>query len=614
MLIGPVFTREVVTVPRRMRLYVSRTAYVVTLGVLMWTAWLILAGTQNVENVGDLARFGATLFQILAALQITLAVFFSALLAASAVAQEKDRRTLVLLLLTNLSNSELVLGRLMASLLGVLAMLAAGLPFFMLTVLFGGVSFDQVARVFAVTLCTILAAGSLGSTIALWREKTFQTLAMTLLLLVFWLAAWEIVGAGLLGSEWSGMSTKTWAEAFSPWQAILVATRPSVQVDPAQVDSVLAAIGGPINLFLLVMVGIALVLDGLAIALVRVWNPSREARPRKQEEAASRSIWSTEQAELDAKSKQRTGPTSVAKPSVHSAPGKTRHVWDNPILWREIRTWAYGRKVVVIQVAYLVLFAVAAVLLEGIVSSDETGARAIIPRVAIPLVPLFVVGLVLINARAVTSLTTERDGQALDLLLVTDLTPKEFIFGKLGGVFYNTKEIIILPMLLCIYLWTIGGITGENLIFLLGGLLVMIGFVAMLGIHAGISYENSRSAIGVSLGTFLFLCIGIATCMRMMIAFSSSFNVQYLPFLAFMFGGGVGLFIALGSRNPSTAICLASFSAPIATFIVITNFILDKPLAVFVLTTATYGFATAAMLIPAIYEFDVATGRTSADE
>jgi hypothetical protein len=41
-------------------------------------------------------------------------LFFSALLAASAVTQEKDKRTLVLLLLTNLNNSELVLGKLLA--------------------------------------------------------------------------------------------------------------------------------------------------------------------------------------------------------------------------------------------------------------------------------------------------------------------------------------------------------------------------------------------------------------------------------------------------------------------------------------------------------------------
>ena len=117
----------------RARLYVSRSAYVAGLLVLVCTAWLLLAGTQIIRNVGDMARFGAMLFQILAPLQLALAVFFSALAAASGVAQEKDRRTLLLLLLTNLSNSELVLGKLMASLLNVLVLLAASLPLFMLT-------------------------------------------------------------------------------------------------------------------------------------------------------------------------------------------------------------------------------------------------------------------------------------------------------------------------------------------------------------------------------------------------------------------------------------------------------------------------------------------------
>ena len=147
MFVGPVFTRELVTVPRRTRLYVSRATYVSALFVLMCTAWLILAGTQVIRSVGDLARFGATLFQILGPLQLALAILFSALLAASAVAQEKDRRTLVLLLLTNLSNSELVLGKLLAGMLNVLVLLAASLPVFMACALFGGVSFEQIARV-----------------------------------------------------------------------------------------------------------------------------------------------------------------------------------------------------------------------------------------------------------------------------------------------------------------------------------------------------------------------------------------------------------------------------------------------------------------------------------
>ena len=115
MLIGPVFTREAMTAPGARGCILRAPPTYPALLVLMCTAWLLLAGTQVVRNVSDMARFGAMLFQILAPLQLALALFFSALLAASGVAQEKDRRTLVLLLLTNLTNSELVLGKLLAS-------------------------------------------------------------------------------------------------------------------------------------------------------------------------------------------------------------------------------------------------------------------------------------------------------------------------------------------------------------------------------------------------------------------------------------------------------------------------------------------------------------------
>ena len=81
---------------------------------------------------GDLARFGVTSFQILAPLQLAVALFFAALSSAGNVAAEKDRRTLDLLLLTRISNSELVVGKLLASLLSVLTLIVAALPLFML--------------------------------------------------------------------------------------------------------------------------------------------------------------------------------------------------------------------------------------------------------------------------------------------------------------------------------------------------------------------------------------------------------------------------------------------------------------------------------------------------
>jgi ABC-type transport system involved in multi-copper enzyme maturation permease subunit len=613
--IGPVFTREAVTTPRRPRHYLYRTVYVAALLVLMCTAWLVVAGTQLIRNVGDMARFGGMLFQILAPLQLALVVFLSALHAASAVAQEKDKNTFLLLLMTRLRDTELVLGKLFASLLNVLVMAAAALPVFMFTVVIGGVSFEQVARVYAVTIGAALLAGSLGSTVALWREKTFQTLATTALVSVLWIGIWE--AAGWLVGEFYGVSP---AVALSPISAILTAARPVASAgtlagfarDGVLLFAAFAALG-------------TLLLNALAIRYVRIWNPSREVRRGGTESEGQTSIWGAEHdlaAEGSVVTTDREQLAEVARAGhvdarVKAASGKTREVWNNPILWREICTWAYGRKVLIIHAAYLLFFALALFGLHGSIASGAAlksteALGTIIPAAATPLAPFFLISLVIVNALAVNSITNERDGGALDLLLVTDLTPKEFLFGKLGGVAWVARSMIVCPLVLCVYLWARGGLTLPNLFFLVGGLAVMNLFVAMLGMHCGMNYANSRTAITVSLGTVFFLFLGIATCMLMMVSFSGSFQTQLAPFLAFILGGSVGLYVALGSRLESPAIGVAAIFLPFATFYSITSYILEYTPTVFLVTVATYGFTTAAMMVPALSEFDFAMGRGKA--
>jgi len=584
MLVGPVFTREFVTAPRRTRFYLGPAIYVGGLLILTCTAWLLLIGTQQVRTVGDMARFGAALFQFLAPLQLVLAVFLAAIATATAVAHEKDRRTLVLLLLTNLSNTEIVLGKLLASLLNVLMLLAAGLPFFMLTVLFGGVSFAQILRVFAVTLASALAAGSLASTIALWREKTFQTLALTALALGILAAADILFSSEVIHGQLSAALLSQWTAGISPWSALFAASRP----EAAAIAHVLW-FGSPLHMFYAVATSFAVLINAIAIARVRVWNPSREARPRTEEADEFR--------------------RTVDEParSVHAAPGQTRAVWDNPVLWREVCTWAYGRKVLAIRLVYLSLFAATALAVHWQLRGSSAAAHG---SLALTLIPLFVLSLLLVNALAVTSITMERDLGALDLLLVTDISPPEFIFGKLGGIFYVAKEIVVLPLVLCAYLWWIDALSLEHFIYLAGGLTVMNVFVATLGIHTGLAYVNSRSAVAVSLGTLWFLFVGVAAVMRIMISFAS-FQLQLAPFLALMIGGSAGLFAALGARNPSQAIALVSFLLPVMTFVAITGFLQGETLGVFLEIAFTYSLTTAAMLVPAVSEFDVAMGRTT---
>ena len=627
MLVGPIFTRELVTAPRRPQHFVYRTVYGLALFVLMCTAWLVLAGTQIVRNVQDMARFGSMLFLILAPLQLALMTFLAALRAASTVSQEKDKKTILLLLMTRLSNHELVLGKLLASLLDVLVMLASALPIFMLLTLFGGVSLEQVARVFLVTLATVLAAGSLGSTVALAREKTFQALAMTALILVMWIGLWEAAGAVWGDREIAGISVGTLATAASPLRATLAAAHPFR-------DAAASWLSGD-TLFVIVALSMAAALNALAVVRLRAWNPGREQReqPKEEEEAKNQ-----EPRTKAAKEPLVLGSSVLgSSPAVHSSTSaevarrghvdarvraidtKSREVWDNPVLWREMCTWAYGRKMLVIRLGYALLVVLAA---AGIYFTIESGAayarasEAIIPPAARPLAPFFLVSLVIVNALAVTSITTERDGGSLDLLLVTDLTPKEFIFGKVLGVAYVTKEMLAAPPLLCLVLWAAGALTLPNLIYLLVGLAVMDAFVIMLGVHCGLNYASSRTAIGVSLGSVFFLFLGVVTLLLFMVSFSGSFQTQLGPFLAFIVGGSVGLFVTLGSRNPSAAIGLASLLLPLATFFAITNFLVDHLLEAFLVTAGTYGFTTAALLVPALYEFDVATGRSklAADE
>ena len=608
MLIGPVFNREAVIAPRRIKIYIARSVYVSAMLVLMCTAWLVLTGTQVVRDTGDLARFGTALFQILAPLQLALAAFFSALLAASEVAHEKDRRTLVLLLLTRLSNCELVLGKLMASLLGVLVMLVAAAPVFFLIALFGGVSYGQIGRAMAVTLGTALVCGSLGSLLALWREKTFQALAMTALVLVLWLAVGEIVASGVWGERFGNLPARALAAGFSPWQAILEAVRPHAPRVPS-----LGFPASPVDLYLATAAVAAFLLNGIAVAMVRVWNPSREWERGAQREEQTGSVaggqWSVASEDMPT----AANPQSLIPNPSSPAPSSTRRVWDNPVIWREIRTWAYGRKILVIRLAYL---AISVMVVAGLCGAGADSALHAKTLWIWTLVPLALLSLVLVNAQAVTSLTSERDSRALDLLLVTDLSPKEIVYGKLGGVLYNTKEMVLLPVALSVWFWAAGALSFENLLYVVGGLAVLIGFVAMLGVHAGMTYANSGVAVATSLGTVFFLFLGVAACMRIMMAFSGSFSAQFLPFFAFMVFGGVGLYAVLGVRNPSSAIGVASFLCPIATFYAITCGLMDppSPLAMFLVTVTAYGFMIAAMLVPAICEFDVATGRSNADE
>jgi ABC-type transport system involved in multi-copper enzyme maturation permease subunit len=561
MLLGAVYEREMKVAPRSRGLFVARAVYCGALLGIVATCWLVVTGSQTVTTVGDTARFGATLMRILAPLQLVLAMLAAALTAVLAVGVEKDRRTLEMLLVSRLSDAQLVVGKLAGSLLRVLLLLVAAVPIFALAGLFGGVEPGQLGRLFLATAAAAVATASVANAVAFWKDSTFQSLAITAFVLVAWTAAGEAVAARF--------GTATGAAA-SPARAMFAALEPT---------------GGPTLMpFLGVCGAVFAASTGLAVARVRRWNTAQEVRRRD---------------------------AAVVKPHAAGSARRgwfaRRDVWPNPILWREVCTRAHGRAMPLVRLAWLVLFAVA---VAG-VAAEARSPRPDRLAVAVAVVPMALASLLAVTALAVTSVTTERDRGTFDLLLVSDLEPAEFVWGKLWGVLLAAREIVLLPLALCAAIVALGIATPEHGIYLAGGLAVLLFFAAVLGLYAGLSHAVSRQAIAVALGTVAFLFVGVATAMRIMVAFGASFELQLAPFLAVIVGGAIGLYAALSARNPSPAVGWASALLPALTFVALTGFLQGSTLQVFLVVCVAYGFATLALLVPAIGAFDLLTGRTT---
>lgn len=526
-----------------------------------------------------MASFGTLTFQILGFVQLTLVLFFSLLFTAGSIAQEKDRQTLILLLMTDLSNREIVLGKLCASLLQVGTLILASVPVFVFLQLLGGVATSQILWLFALCVVTAGLSGSWAALVAFRREKTFQTLATSVLGVVVYLGVIETLAR--LAPVASVLYDA--ATMLSPFRAMAGIMSPlsAVQVGPAGSVSALNSV--------LALGVLAVGMTAVSIHRLRVWNPSRAVFIKPEE------------------TRQKSDDGAMRQVVRH------RRIWSNPVIWREIRTRAYGRRIIFIKLAFLVIAAF--IFSQAILGAEgDELVLGMLSGPAFAFLGLVILSLLLINAQAVTSITSERDGKTLDLLIATDITSREFVYGKLGGVLYNTRELILIPLLMGLWFAAGGSISSEDAIYLCGGYLILVGFAAMLGLHSGFGHASSRRAIANSMGTIFFLFIGIFILMILLVETRDSFASQFQAFLIFILAGGLALVQSLTHHNPSQALRLSGFALPFITFYALTTFLLGGTLGVCLAVTVAYGFTTLAMLIPAVSEFDVALGRSTVDK
>lgn len=190
---NPVLLREV-----RVRMRGWRTPGIIVLyvGLLGLVALLIFAASmRGNRTVGFAPEVGAVIYATLAMLQLVLLVLAVPGLAAGAIAGERERQTLDLLLVTRLSAAQVVFGKLLAATGFALLLMFASLPVFGLIFLFGGFSLYRLGLSAVVYVVTVLLLGAVSLYFSALYRRTQTAVVAAYGVVTTWILLSPLFGA-----------------------------------------------------------------------------------------------------------------------------------------------------------------------------------------------------------------------------------------------------------------------------------------------------------------------------------------------------------------------------------------------------------------------------------
>jgi ABC-type transport system involved in multi-copper enzyme maturation permease subunit len=423
---GPVFIYESLILARRWQVYAGRALFVLAL-----LAGLSIAWWNNVHDVDlgqvqirqgvlqALAKVGVSFFYSLAGIQLSLALLVAPAAAAGAICQDRARGILAQIATTELSDSEIVLGKLFSRLVPTLALLACAVPVVALAALLGGIDALALVGLFAVSAAVAVLGCSLALAISVEVVKTDEVVMGVLALITCWLLSLPL---------WGGIAQTYYLPPPPIW---FYATNPFVLVYspytwPGRFGLLEVAI------FVAATLAISAALLAVTIARLRRYVLPAEAghRKRKLRLPSFELPWLS--AGLAAIRRWRD---RLPGPSLDG----------NPVLWREWRRSRPSRMARILWVLYWLVAVVATVI--GIhdvfvYGLDNNHGSFMIHTV---LVLQSVLGLMLLVVQAPTALGEERVRGSLDVLMAAPISTKAIVWGKWMGTYRKALWLAVVP-------------------------------------------------------------------------------------------------------------------------------------------------------------------------
>lgn len=503
---NPILVRVVQGASRRSRHLYIRSAYLLVLFGVILLAKLLLQDKGGVQSLDELARSNCQVFMWVSRVQLAIMCLLAPVFAAGAITQERDSQTYNILQSTPLSNAQIVLGSLLSRLYFVIVLLLAGLPIFCITMLYGGVTLDQIFLSSALAGCTAVVTAALAIAMSVVKVGSRQTMFGFYGLIAGYLVV--VYGLSLLGGfqvpeaqpnlDGTRMS---WLAAFHPFLALQVVFNSTPPPDPSAV----AHYGWPMR-DLLAYPHLAYQLITLLAAGVMITVSIFFARASAWEGELN---WFWRVKGL------------LTREPLGQRRRRPRHVWKNPVAWREAvtRAAASGRSVVRGGFVLAGLVAAGWCLVEYLLNPAQVGpivrpwlARLVFAELAIILL--------MAGSAAAGAITREREANSLDLLLVTPLSSRYVIRGKLRGLVSFLAPMLAVPAITLLIFAAVDLsrtpmarlVQPETPFFLAPIMLLFAAVVCILGVQVSLRARKTVQAMIHALGLVLLGGLLLSGC------------------------------------------------------------------------------------------------------
>lgn len=191
---NPILAREIDHRMRDNRTYFVPLIYLSVLALVTVGVYLTMTWTRGLAPPPTIQgwEIGMAIFHAVAFVQMALVVLLVPSVSASAITAERDKGTLVPLLVTPLPRRALVVGKLVAPVLYILLLLSTSIPFAALSFGFGGTDLRLLAVTYACLLTTVLFLAALGLMVSTLLRRTVPAV-----LLAYGLVAGIVIGSGI---------------------------------------------------------------------------------------------------------------------------------------------------------------------------------------------------------------------------------------------------------------------------------------------------------------------------------------------------------------------------------------------------------------------------------